>query len=369
MKKIALILSTLALLASGCGNKKVPVDDSTLLVYALPVDALPFDYSTLPTRWIELVHTGIDGEFAVCNRADEVLIEGNELVFLDLTWDEGAAWSEEILDSYQINDTIVLNLKNDSRKIVWIDRERGVAEWLDELNNVYTFVTNENLSKFPKINCYGVTEEEIRLVDVETKSKNPEDLVCSDDSIFEKTTGDLNKDGEDDCVILTKQREKSAFVPDEYYGELNTNRRGIVIAFKEGEEYNTVLAFPECFPAEHPEDAGYVAAEIKKGNLLIHFGYGRYGWCRYTFRYRNSAFELIGYDKSSSNGPVEESIISINFLTKKKQELVNTDPEADSGGEVFEETWKDIELTNGIVKLTDIRDFDEFRINSCYVEK
>ncbi|GHT21940.1 hypothetical protein AGMMS4957_11500 [Bacteroidia bacterium] len=359
MKKTAIILSVLALLASGCGNKNVP-----------------FDYSTLPTRWTELMPTGVDGEFAVCDEADEVRIEGNEITFDYVA--AGERWVLEILDSYLINDTIVLNARPTypyqeertfSWKFVWLDRERGIAEWISA-PEVDTFVTDENLSKFPEVNCfYDIEDRTKRLVNVETKSKNPEDLVSSIDTILKKFAGDLNKDGKDDCVLLTKQTRKSAFVTDEYYEELDRNRRGLVIAFKEGEEYNTVLAIPDCFPSENIDDGGYVTAEIKKGNLLIYYGPGRYNWYQYTFRYRNSDFELIGYDQSSDREPVTESIISINFLTKKKQTLDNTNPDADSGGEVFEETWQDIELTNGIVKLTDIEGFDDFRINSCYVEK
>ncbi|GHT47778.1 hypothetical protein AGMMS49965_25950 [Bacteroidia bacterium] len=319
--------------------------------------------------------TGIDGEFAVCDEANTVRIDGNEITFDYVA--AGERWVLEILDSYLINDTIVLNARPTypyqewtfDWKFVWLDRERGIAEWILE-PTVDTFVTDENLSKFPKVDCfYNIEDGTTRLA----KSKNPEDLVSSTDSIFEKIAGDLNNDGEDDCVIITKQTRKSAFVTHESYGELDRNRRGLVIAFKEGEEYNTVLAVPDCFSSENEDGGAYIAPDlyitIKRGNLLIHYGHGRYGEWHYTFRYRNSDFELIGYDESNSNGPVIDSSVSINFLTKKKQKLVNTDPDADSGYEVFEETWKDIDLTNGIVKLTDIDDFDNFPLDWCYIER
>ncbi|GHT40825.1 hypothetical protein AGMMS49965_09690 [Bacteroidia bacterium] len=351
MKKIALILSVLALPASGYGNKNVS-----------------FDYSTLPTKWTNLMPTGIDGEFVVCDgESDVLLIEGNKLTFAFVV---GVKWELEILNSYQINDTIVLSLKSADQgwavdwNIVWLDRERGIAEWSVE-HYIYTFVTDENLSKFPKAKC-SRTDEGASLARIE---KNPEDLMYSNDTVFEKIAGDLNNDDEDDCVIITKQTKKSAFVTDEYYGELDCNRRGMVIALKEGEEYNLVEAISDCFSSEYQNDGGYVAAAIEKGNLLIHCGHGSDGWwCRYTFRYRNrnNDFELIGYEQTNTRGPVRTNIININFLTKKKQTLFNTNLDA---GEVFEETWQDIEMPNGLVELIEIYDFDKFNIDRYYVEK
>ena len=201
---------------------------------------------------------------------------------------------------------------------------------------------------------------------IERKSKNPTDLVRSDETIFEKFFGDLNNDGEEDCVVITKQTEKSAFVTDEYRGELDRNRRGILITLKDGEYYHTVLKIPDCFSSENEDGGVYFApelsVEIKKGNLIVHYGHGRYGWWQYTFRYRNNNFELIGYDETDLYA---YSSISINFLTKKQQTKVNANLDPD-GEEV--ETWQDIDVKN-LVKLTDIRDFDEFSIRDYYPEK
>jgi hypothetical protein len=362
MKKTVIILSVFALIASSCGNKKVP-----------------FDYSTLPAQWTVLIHLEGEGEgYAVCDEVEElIIIEGNTLTRLYPV--AGAKWELEIVESYQAGDTIVLNVKDSEGKekfdlkIVWLDKERGIAEWIDDYSPNNTFVTNENLSDFPKVRC-GYNDEGLSYIDnIERKSKNPEDFVRSDEIIFEKIFGDLNNDGKEDCVIITKQTRKNAFVTDEYRGELDRNRRGIIIAFNEGEYYHTVLTIPDCFPSENEDGGVYFApelfVEILKGNLRIHYGHGRYGWWQYTFRYRNNDFELIGYDQSNNRGPVMESRISINFLTKKQQTLTNTNPEAeDESEEVTEETWQDI-VINNLVKLTDIRDFSEFNVNSCYIAK
>ena len=348
------------LIASSCGNKKVP-----------------FDYTILPAEWTALIPTGeSDNEFAVCDEVDELItIEGNTLTRWYLI--AGEKWELEILESYQTGDTIVFNVKPTGQnerfdfKFVWFDKERGIAQWIVE-HYIYTFVSSEKLSGFPKARCV-YNDEGVGDIFIESKSKNPEDFVRSDETIFEKIFGDLNKDGEEDCVIITKQTKKEAFVTDEYRGELDRNRRGIIIAFKEGEYYNRFLAIPDCFLSENEDGGVYFApelfVEIRKGNLIVHYGHGRYGWWKYTFRYRNNDFELIGYDGAYMFGPILRESISINFLTKKRQTRTNTNLGAEEESEeVIEETWQDI-VINDLVKLTDIIDFNDFSVSSIYSEK
>ena len=217
-----------------------------------------------------------------------------------------------------------------------------------------------------------VTEE---FISVETRAKNPNDLVRSDETIFEKIFGDLNNDGEEDCVIITKQTKNGAFVSIEEQSELDRNRRGILVAFKDGEYYNTILAIPDCFSSENEDGGVYFApelsVEILKGNLKIRYEHGRYGWWQYIFRHRNNNFELIGYDINECRGPIIEKAVSINFLTKKRQTKVNVNENANPNEgikEIFEETWQDI-VVNKLVNLTDIEDFDEFNVSGSYVEK
>ncbi|MNR11285.1 hypothetical protein D3C85_1275780 [compost metagenome] len=101
--------------------------------------------------------------------------------------------------------------------------------------------------------------------------------------------------------------------------------------------------------------------EIDKGNLYVHYGHGRYGYWRYTFKYRKGNFVLIGYDASDNRGPVINRETSINFLTQKKQEKVNTNPNAESGEEVFEEKWTKLP-TKPLIKLAEIKNFDRLAV-------
>ena len=202
---------------------------------------------------------------------------------------------------------------------------------------------------------------------------NPENLVRSDEAIHKIVYGDLNNDGIEDCVIITKQTRKEGFVKDERSElEIDRNRRGISIAFKEREYYNLFVAISDCFSSDAEDGGVYFApelsVEIKKGNLIIHYNHGRYGWWQYIFRYRNNNFELIGYDDENMVLWRMERSKSINFLTKKKKTRINTNLNAENESEyVIEETWQCIKLEKTI-NLIDIKDFDEFNINDCYSE-
>jgi hypothetical protein len=191
--------------------------------------------------------------------------------------------------------------------------------------------------------------------------KNPIDFLPKGFLAFETIKGDLNKDGIEDCVLIIKGTDKKQIITDEYRGKLDRNRRGIIVLINKKDHYELAVKNENCFSSENEDGGVYFApelsVEIKKGNLFVHYGHGRYGYWQYNFRYQESDFELIGYE-SSSGGAVIESETSINFLSKKKQEKVNTNENAEGGDEVFKETWKKINV-NKLIKLSEIKDFDE----------
>ncbi len=183
--------------------------------------------------------------------------------------------------------------------------------------------------------------------------------------LFEQTSGDLNKDGLEDKVLIIKGTDKSKVIQDEYRGTLDRNRRGIIVLFNKKDHYELAVKNFQCFSSENEDGGVYFAPElsvdIKKGNLYVHYGHGRYGYWFYTFRLKDADFELIGFDESNG-GPVTHSTTSINFLTKKKQERVNTNENAQSGEEVFKETWSNIVIDKRL-KLSAIKDFDTLSIS------
>lgn len=178
----------------------------------------------------------------------------------------------------------------------------------------------------------------------------------------DKIYGDLNKDGVEDCVLLIKGTEKGLIVKDANGEELDHNRRGIIVLFKKGKGYILAVKNYACFSSENEDGGVYfppeLSVEIQQGKLYVHYAHGRYGYWRYTLQYRNSDFELIGYDESDNQGPVVNSETSINFLSKRKKIRINVNRNSEGGDEVFEETWSEVK-TGKPEKLSEIKSFDD----------
>ena len=184
--------------------------------------------------------------------------------------------------------------------------------------------------------------------------------------LYKEYNGDLNKDGKEDCIIITKKTNANNIVMNDYDERVDRNRRGIIVLFKTQDGYALAAKNYNCFSSENEDGGIYYAPELwvetKKGNLIIHYSHGRYGFWKYTFRYTKNDFELIGYDNSANQGPVTQKTTSINFLSKRKQLKENTNYDATTDGEVvFKETWKNIEIEK-LLKLSEIKDFDELEM-------
>lgn len=197
------------------------------------------------------------------------------------------------------------------------------------------------------------------------QKQNPTDFIPTGYVVLETINGDLNNDGIEDCVLIIKSTDKNQIITDEYRGQLDRNRRGIIVLFNKNGHYELAVKNYACFSSENEDGGVYFApelsVEVKNGNLFAHYGHGRYGYWKYTFRFQNSDFELIGYDVGYRSNFVSDWVTfdeeSINFLSKKK--LIREVIKVSTGGkETFNETWKKISV-NGLIKLSEIKDFDE----------
>lgn len=182
---------------------------------------------------------------------------------------------------------------------------------------------------------------------------------------FAKYFSDLNKDGQKDCVLIIKKVDKNNIVLNQFDKKVDRNRRGIIVLFKKGKKYQVADKNYDCFSSENEDGGIYYPPELwidfHKGNLLIHFAHGRYGFWRYTFRFQDSNFKLIGYDSSSNRGPIVNRETSINFLSKQKLIKENTNENAIGGDETFKENWSNIDIEH-LIKLSEIKDFDELNM-------
>lgn len=89
-------------------------------------------------------------------------------------------------------------------------------------------------------------------------AESPADFVPSGYVVFDKVLGDLNKDDQEDYVLIIKEAKKSNVVKNRFGDEVDTNRRGIIIAFKKGNKYELVLENRDCFSSENEDRDGSV---------------------------------------------------------------------------------------------------------------
>ncbi|GAA5090251.1 hypothetical protein GCM10023210_16130 [Chryseobacterium ginsengisoli] len=228
-------------------------------------------------------------------------------------------------------------------------KKEGKADLVSKENK--TVLSDKNIPKESSENVEVIT------------NKKPEDFIPKTFVLFSKIEGDLNNDGLKDCVLIIKGTEKDKIITDESRGKLDRNRRGIIILFKiKNGDYELITDNNTCFSSENEDGGVYYAPEldvsVEKNNLYVHYAHGRYGYWTYTFKCKNSDFQLIGYDSSDNQGPIVMSETSINFLTGKKQFKENTNPNAESGDEVFKETWTKIKSQKPIF-LSGIKNFDD----------
>ncbi len=188
---------------------------------------------------------------------------------------------------------------------------------------------------------------------------------------YEKYFGDLNKDGQDDCVLIIKKTDKNNVVTNQFGEKVDRNRRGIIILFKKDETYQLADKNYHCFSSENEDGGGYYAPQlsitIKNNDLYVSYDYGRYGNWEYTFRFQHSNFELIHYEifyKTDTDCDVDWYIyddVSINFLTQEK--LTNKFVKINADGEeIYKKISENISV-NKLLKLSKIKDFSELNID------
>lgn len=208
--------------------------------------------------------------------------------------------------------------------------------------------------------------ETVSTESVSAQKEKPTDFIPKGFVFFDKITGDLDHDGLLDEVIIVKGTDKSKIITDRYEKQVNRNRRGIIVLLNKRAHYKLALKNLDCFSSENEDGGVYfppeLSIQIEKGKLYIHYSHGRYGYWRYTFSYRNTDFELIGYDASDNFGPRIDRETSINFLTGKKLVKENTNQNAEAGDEVFKDEWSKIP-SKPRKKLSQIKDFDDLQVD------
>ena len=280
------------------------------------------------------------------------------IFFLSIFADE----SNTIYDMKQVSKIILCLLCMAMALTGCRDKVRSKADAADPQAAV-----RQSMKRISKVEKQG----DMRQYDVADKQRIT-DFIPKGYKLFEKISGDLNKDGLDDCVLIIKATRKDGFERD-YEGKLiDRNRRGIIILFTEKDGYKLASKNYNCFSSENEDGGNYFSPELwveeRKGNLYLRYCHGRYGYWEYCFRYQNSDFMLIGYEASHDRGPVVLFKTSINFLTGVEYDdeninayNFNADSDDDSEiDEVFKRTVVKLKK-KPLMKLSEIEDFDELK--------
>ena len=199
-----------------------------------------------------------------------------------------------------------------------------------------------------------------------TQTESTAEFIPNGYVLFDEYSGDLNKDGLEDCILIIKNTKEENIIKNRFGNKVDRNRRGLIVLFNNDNGYELILKNLDCFSSENEDGGVYFPPElwidIKYDNLKIHYGHGRYGYWEYIFRYDKSDFNLIGFESSENLGPVVNYKTSINFLTQKKLISENTFENAEGEDEVFKETWHEIDIDD-LIRLSEIEDFDELNMS------
>jgi hypothetical protein len=148
--------------------------------------------------------------------------------------------------------------------------------------------------------------------------------------VEKESSGDLNGDGAPDWMFVLQMSDPKNVIKNSGLGpdELDTNPRMLVVAFadKSTKKYSLALANHTLIPRlTHPtmEDPLEEAA-IVKGTVQVSLSFFMTAgsWyttqSKFTFRYQDGCFKLIGYNSTETKRNTGEmSTVSVNYLTKK----------------------------------------------------
>lgn len=88
--------------------------------------------------------------------------------------------------------------------------------------------------------------------------------------LYEKVYGDLNKDSQEDCILMIKGMHKDSIVVNQYGEKVDRNRRGIIILFKNQDGYQKSTENLNCFSSENEDGGIYFPPDliigVERGN-------------------------------------------------------------------------------------------------------
>ena len=89
----------------------------------------------------------------------------------------------------------------------------------------------------------------------------PSDFVPKGYTEFKKYFGDLNKDVQNDCVLIIKKTDTTNIVTNRFDEKVDRNRRGIIVLFRNGSDYQLADKNYGCFSSENEDGGVYFPPE------------------------------------------------------------------------------------------------------------
>ncbi|MBB3018421.1 hypothetical protein FHR70_001475 [Microvirga lupini] len=149
-----------------------------------------------------------------------------------------------------------------------------------------------------------------------------------------QVSGDLNRDGRADLVLVLRQNDPANVIKDfEGLGEkpFDTNPRILAVAFHDRssgkfglqlENHTLIPRRIEPAADDHFDKESGIALLRDSFQVRLNWWMSAGGWetfnTTYTFRHRSGRFELIGYDRNATHrGSGDTTSVSINYLTRK----------------------------------------------------
>jgi len=160
---------------------------------------------------------------------------------------------------------------------------------------------------------------------IPVRAQTKADFVPKGWIIEEEGNGDLNGDGIPDLMLVLHMNDPRNVIKN---SDLNTNPRMLVIAFadKATNKYSLALANHTLIPRnDSPVMEDYFNdAKIIKGTIQVslvessNVGSWSTSNTKFTFKYLDGCFKLIGYDSmETQRNTGETNDVSINYLTRK----------------------------------------------------
>jgi hypothetical protein len=184
-----------------------------------------------------------------------------------------------------------------------------------------------------------------------------------------QASGDLNRDSVPDLALVLRQNDPKNIVKNPGLGEnpFDTNPRILAVAFRNGpagdfvlqiENHRLIPRRTDPVMADPFEEGLTIDRGSLRVNLTLWLSAG--GWdmsgMTHTLQYRNGRFELIGYDRSTTNrSSLDTTDVSVNYLTGKMK-IATGNSNSDKAPKV---TWKTLPRRS-LLTIDEIGDGLEF---------